>query len=125
MSSVSDYLPVLVQILLAAAMGGTIIVASHLFGARNKKNKIQDSPYECGVPTVGKVQSRFSVKFYITAMIFILFDIEVVFLLPWTFIYREFLASGLPVLLPALFFIGLLVLGLFYEVKKGALDWER
>lgn len=106
-------------------MGGTIIVASHVFGARNKKNKIQDSAYECGVAVDGKVQTRFSVKFYITAMIFILFDIEVVFLLPWTFIYREFLSFGIPVLLPALFFIGLLVLGLFYEVKKGALDWER
>ena len=125
MSALPDYLPVLVQIGLAAAMGVGIIVASHIFGQRGRHNAIKDSAYECGVPFSGKVHPRFSVKFFVTALLFILFDIEVVFLLPWTFIYREFLAWGVPVLLPALCFIGLLVLGLLYEVKKGALDWER
>jgi NADH-quinone oxidoreductase subunit A len=73
----------------------------------------------------GLVHTRFSVKFYVTAMLFILFDIEVIFLIPWTFVYREFLANHIPILLPLLFFLGLLVLGLVYEVRKGALDWER
>ncbi len=125
MSELSAYLPVLVQIALAAAMGVGIIAVSHLFGHRLRRNKIKDSAYECGVRVQGRVHPRLSVKFFVTALLFILFDIEVVFLLPWTFIYREFLAWGLPVLLPALFFIGLLVFGLLYEVRKGALDWER
>ena len=125
MSELSAYLPVLVQIALAAAMGVGIIAVSHLFGHRLRRNKIKDSAYECGVRVQGRVHPRLSVKFFVTALLFILFDIEVVFLLPWTFIYRELLAWGLPVLLPALFFIGLLVFGLLYEVRKGALDWER
>jgi NADH-quinone oxidoreductase subunit A len=65
------------------------------------------------------------VKFYVTAMLFILFDIEVIFLIPWAFVYRDFLAAEIPILTPMLFFIGVLVLGLFYEMKKGALEWER
>ena len=64
-------------------------------------------------------------KFYVTAMLFILFDIEVVFLIPWTFVYREFLAAGIPILGPISFFLFVLVLGLVYEVKKGALEWEK
>jgi NADH-quinone oxidoreductase subunit A len=65
------------------------------------------------------------VKFYLIALLFTLFDIEVIFLVPWTFIYREFLAQRLPILVPILVFLGLLALGLVYEMKKGALDWER
>jgi len=65
------------------------------------------------------------VKFFVTALLFILLDIEVIFLIPATFVYREFLANHIPILLPLLFFLGLLVLGLVYEVRKGALDWER
>jgi len=125
MSALPAYLPVLLQIVLAAALGVVILVASHLFGHRMRRNPIKDSAYECGVPATGKAHPRFSVKFFLTALLFILFDIEVVFLLPWTFIYREFLSFGLPVLLPAGFFIGLLAFGFLYEWRKGALDWER
>jgi NADH-quinone oxidoreductase subunit A len=123
--SVVDYAPILIQALIAVSLAVGIIVVSHLLGQRAAKNAIKDSAYECGVPAEGRAQTRFSVKFYVTAMLFILFDIEVVFLVPWTFVYREFLAAGLPILLPGLFFIGILVLGLFYELRKGALDWER
>jgi NADH-quinone oxidoreductase subunit A len=69
--------------------------------------------------------TRFSVKFYVTVMLFILFDIEVVFLIPWTFIYRDFLANNIAILGPIGFFFGVLVLGLVYEIKKGALEWEK
>ena len=125
MSSV-DYLPVLIQAVLAAGIAGAVIGASHALGQRSKKNKIQDTAYECGIKSDGPpIHTRFSVKFYLTAMLFILFDIEVVFLIPWTFIYREFLAQHIDILGPILFFIGVLVLGLFYEIKKGALDWEK
>jgi NADH-quinone oxidoreductase subunit A len=123
--SYDAYLPILIQVVLAAAITIGIITASHLFGQRFRRNAIKDTPYECGVPSDGSTHTRFSVKFYVTAMLFILFDIEVVFLIPWTFVYRDFLANHISILCPMFFFLGVLVLGLFYEVKKGALEWEK
>lgn len=123
--STADYLPFLIQALLAAGIGALIIGASHFFGQRAKHNAIKDSAYECGLPSVGVIHSRFSVKFYLTALLFMLFDLEIVILIPWCFIYRDFLANHIAILGPILFFIGVLVLGLFYEVKKGALEWEK
>jgi NADH-quinone oxidoreductase subunit A len=123
--SYAAYLPILVQVVLAGAITTGVIMASQLLGQRFRKNAIKDTAYECGVPGDGRTHTRFSVKFYVTAMLFILFDIEVVFLIPWTFVYRDFLASHIAILSPMLFFLGVLVLGLFYEVKKGALDWEK
>lgn len=120
------YLPLLIQLVLATGLAVVIVGVSHLLGERRKKNTaITDTAYECGVKADGLVHTRFSVKFYVTAMLFILFDIEVVFLIPWAFIYRDFLANNLSILGPILFFFGVLVLGLFYEVKKGALEWEK
>jgi len=120
------YLPLLIQLILAAGLAGLIVGVSHLLGERRKKDTaITDTAYECGVKADGLVHTRFSVKFYVTVMLFILFDIEVVFLIPWAFIYRDFLANSLSILGPILFFLGVLVLGLFYEVKKGALEWEK
>lgn len=123
--SYAAYLPILVQVVLAAAITIGIITASQLLGQRFRRNAIKDTAYECGVPSDGSTHTRFSVKFYVTAMLFILFDIEVVFLIPWTFVYRDFLANHIAILTPMLFFLGVLVLGLFYEVKKGALEWEK
>ena len=120
------YLPLLIQLVLATGLACLIVGMSHLLGERRKKETaITDTAYECGVKGEGRTHSRFSVKFYVTAMLFILFDIEVVFLIPWAFIYRDFLANNLSILGPILFFFGVLVLGLFYEVKKGALEWEK
>ena len=120
------YLPILIQMILAAGLAIFIVSLSHIAGERTKKKTaITDTPYECGVDGQGVIHTRFSVKFYVTVMLFILFDIEVVFLIPWSFIYRDFLASHITILNPILFFLGVLVLGLFYEVKKGALEWEK
>lgn len=119
------YLPFLIQAALAALITAVVIGASHLFGQRAKGGKIKDSAYECGVPGAGVIHTRFSVKFFLTALLFMLFDLEIVILVPWTFIYRDFLAHHISVLGPVLFFIGLLVLGLFYEIRKGALEWEK
>lgn len=123
--SVADFAPILIQLVLAVTLASGILLASHLLGQRSAKNRIKDSAYECGVPSEGVWHTRFSVKFYVTAMLFILFDIEVVFLIPWVIVHREFLQAGIPILLPVLFFLGVLVLGLFYEMRKGALDWEK
>jgi len=87
-------------------------------------NKIKDTAYECGVPSEGIVHTRFSVKFFLTALLFMLFDLEIVILVPWTFIYREFLANHISIIGPVFFFIGVLILGLIDEVRKGALDWR-
>lgn len=119
------YLPFLIQVFLAAGITCVIIVASQFIGQRARGSKIKDSAYECGVPAEGAIHTRFSVKFYLTALLFMLFDLEVVILVPWTFIYREFLANHIAILGPILFFLGVLVLGLIYEVKKGALEWEK
>jgi NADH-quinone oxidoreductase subunit A len=119
------YLPFVIQAGLAAALTGVIVGASHLLGQRAKHTKIKDSAYECGVPGEGVVHTRFSVKFYVTALLFMLFDLEIVILVPWVFIYREFLHQHISILGPILFFMFVLVLGLFYEIKKGALEWER
>ena len=122
--SSAAYLPILLQVVLAALIAGGVIALSHLLGQRTRGNKIKDSAYECGIPSDG-AHTRFPVKFYVTAMLFILLDIEVVFLLPWTFVYRDFLARHIPILVPMLCFLAVLVLGLFYEVRTGALEWEK
>jgi NADH-quinone oxidoreductase subunit A len=119
------YLPFVIQAFLAAAVTGFIIAASALIGQRGRHTPIKDSAYECGVPSKGVVHTRFSVKFYVTALLFMLFDLEIVILVPWVVIYREFLHQHIPILGPILFFIFVLVLGLVYEIRKGALEWER
>ena len=120
-----DYLPVLIQILIAVGMGFGILFASHLFGQRAIAGKIKDSPYECGLASESKGETKYSVKFYITAMLFILFDIDVVFLIPWVLTHRDLFAAGIPILGPMLFFTFVLVAGLVYELKSGALEWEK
>lgn len=123
--SLSTYLPVLVQVVLGLSIPAIILAASHLFGQRAKGNYIKDRAYECGLPMEGKPHPRFAVKFYVTAMLFILFDIEVVFLVPWALVYREFLAAGIAITAATAVFLGVLVLGLAYELKRGALEWEK
>jgi NADH-quinone oxidoreductase subunit A len=123
--NLSTYLPVLVQAVLGFAIPIIVVVASHIFGQRAKGNYIKDKAYECGLPAEGKVHPRFAVKFYVTAMLFILFDIEVVFLVPWALVYREFLAAGIAITAATAVFLGTLVLGLAYEVKRGALEWDK
>ncbi len=125
MPTLNDFVPVLIQVVIALGVPIVILVASHIFGQRASGNYAKDAPYECGIPSVGNAQPQFSVKFYVVAMLFILFDIEVVFLFPWVLVFRDLMASGIPALLPMLFFLGVLTLGLAYEYKKKGLEWER
>lgn len=120
----SDYIPVLVQIVLALAVGFGIIAASHIFGQRSKKNAVKDSAYECGIKPLAKPHPRFGVKFYVVAMLFVVFDIEAVFILPLALVYREFIAANIALVLPVMFFVALVAAGIFYEIKKDALDWN-
>ena len=93
-----DYLPVLIQILLAVGIGVGILAVSHIFGQKARHGKIKDSPYECGLAAEVSGKTSYSVKFYVTAMLFILFDVDVVFLIPWTLTHRELTAAGIPIL---------------------------
>lgn len=120
----TSYIPVLVQIILGILVAGGIIIASHIFGQRAKKNAIKDSAYECGMKPLDKPHPRFGVKFYVVAMLFVVFDIEAVFVIPLALIYRDFVGANLSIILPVMFFIALMVVGLFYEIKKDALDWN-
>lgn len=120
----SSYMPVLVQILTALGMGAAIVAASHIFGQRVKRNKPADSAYECGVVPEGAPHPRFGARFYVVAMLFVIFDIEVVFLIPFAVAYGDFVSRNFPILLPSLFFMAVLAAGVFYEVKKDVLNWN-
>src|SRR5215471_20649811 len=114
------YFPVLVQIVIAAGIAAALITISVLLGKR-ARSPLKDTPYESGMAPVGSARERFSVKFYLVGMIFILFDIEAVFLYPWAVVYRELklFAFG-----EMFIFVALILVGFFYVWKKGALDWS-
>lgn len=120
----SSYIAVLVQIAVALGIGIAIVGASHIFGQRAKRNALKDSAYECGNEPEGIPHPRFGARFYVVAMLFVLFDIEVVFMIPFAIAYPELIGEKLPILLPALFFIAVLAVGIFYEVKKDVLNWN-
>ena len=122
----TDYIPVLVQVVIAAGFAIATLIASALLGKRALRNKVKDSAYECGMNPIGEGQARFSVKFYLVAMLFVLFDIEVVFLIPWATVYRESIAAGASVFLWGMLgFVGILFIAYLYALKKGALEWRR
>ena len=111
---------IVVAILFAA---GTLLFQL-ITAQKAKSNPAQDSAYECGIPSVSAKHTRFSVKFYLIAMLFIIFDIEVVFMYPWAVIYKEMLAHGTAILVSMLSFIGILTVGYIYAWKRGAFDWK-
>ena len=115
------YFPVLVQAIIAMVIAAGLIGASALLGKRAKSPQ-KDTPYESGMIPVGSARERFSVKFYLVAMVFILFDIEAIFLYPWAVVYRQLKMFGF---FEMLIFIALVLVGYFYVWKKGALDWSQ
>ena len=122
----SDYLPILLMFIVAGGFAVGNIILSQFVGQR-KRTKTKLMPYECGKDPVGSARERFSVKFYLIAMIFILFDIEVIFLVPWAVVYKSLASQAadmrLFVYLEMMVFILLLLAGYIYVVKKGAFDW--
>jgi len=115
------YFPVLVQTILAILVAGALITLSFVLGKR-VKDRVKESPYECGIAPTGTARERFSVKFYLVGIVFILFDIEAVFLYPWAVVYRELKMFAF---IEMLLFIVLVLVGFVYVWKKGALDWSR
>src|SRR5450432_3993916 len=114
------YFPVLVQVIISMAVATGLVGGSYLLG-KKVRNRVKDMPYECGITPTGSARERFSVKFYLVGMLFILFDIEAIFLYPWAVVYRELKFFGF---FEMLLFIVLVLAGFFYIWKKGALDWS-
>jgi NADH-quinone oxidoreductase subunit A len=114
------YFPVLMQAIVAAVLAAALITISYVFG-KKVRNRIKDMPYESGIVPTGDARQRFSVKFYLVGMLFILFDIEAIFLYPWVVVYRELKMFAF---VEMLIFVVLILSGFLYIWKKGALDWS-
>jgi len=113
------YLPLLIHFVIAGALAGIFVLLSYIIGYR-RPTRAKLSPYECGMEPIGDARGRFSVKFYLVAMLFILFDVEAVFLYPWAVILRDLKMFGF---YEMMVYIVIVLVGFFYIWKKGALDW--
>lgn len=115
-----DYVPILIQLAVAAGFGITTIIATHFLGPKVKTaNKL--SAFESGVEVIGNARQPFSIKYFLVAILFVIFDVEVIFMYPWAVNFREFGFQGL---IEMFIFMGLLLLGFIYVIKKKALDWD-
>jgi NADH-quinone oxidoreductase subunit A len=121
-----QYIPVVILGIVAVLFAAGTLAASVIVGKRGKNSRIKDTAYECGMLPVGDGSTRLSVKFYLVAMLFILFDIEVVFLYPWAVIYREMLARNAALIVGSMAcFMFILFIGYVYALKKGAFNWKQ
>lgn len=124
-SQLVQYVPVALLAAVAILFAGVILVGSVICGKVGRRTKIKDTAYECGMLPQGDTSSRMSIKFYLVAMLFILFDIEVVFMYPWAVIYKDMLKQNAAVILGSMVtFLGILFVGYIYALKKRAFDWK-
>ncbi|MBG7608242.1 MAG: NADH-quinone oxidoreductase subunit A [Verrucomicrobia bacterium] len=120
-----NYLPVLLQVIVAIGFAVTTLALSVVFGRSGKRNATKDMAYECGMLPIGEGSPRFSVKFYLVAMLFVIFDIEVVFMYPWAVQFRDLTMQHGPTALASMAgFAGVLAIAYIYALKKGALNWK-
>lgn len=125
MDQAAQYIPVLILLVVAVAFTGGMLVASALLGRRGRADRAKNTPYECGMLPIGEGNTRLSVKFHLVAMLFILFDIEVVFLYPWAVVYKQMLRDHANLIFGSMLtFLGILFVGYIYAVKKRAFDWR-
>lgn len=123
---IKDYLPILLQIVVAVGFAGSALLFSVILGKSARRNPTKDSPYECGMLPEEGSSPRFAIKFYLIAMLFILFDLEVVFMYPWAVIFRDQLAThGTTILWSMLSFVSILTVGYVYALKKDVLNWKN
>jgi NADH-quinone oxidoreductase subunit A len=124
-SQLTQYLPVLMLAILAVVFSFGMLVMSVVLGKKGKRPPVKDTPYECGMVPEGPGSTRLSVKFFLVAMLFILFDIEVIFLYPWAVIYRDMLKDNGGLILGSMIsFLVILFVGYIYALKKRAFDWK-
>jgi NADH-quinone oxidoreductase subunit A len=125
-SQLTQYLPVLMLGALAVIFSFGMLIVSVILGKKGRRSRIKDTAYECGMLPVGEGSARLSVKFYLVAMLFILFDIEVVFLYPWAVVYRDMLKQNAQLIFGSMIsFLAVLLVGYIYALKKGAFDWKN
>src|SRR5271169_6336440 len=126
-NDLQSYAPLLLHLILAMALSGVLLLLSSLVGWR-RPSKIKSQPYECGITPTGDAREPFSVKFYLVAMVFILFDVEAIFLYPWAYIFKD-LARNVETrwfgFIEMMFYVAILLVGYIYLWKKGALDWHK
>jgi NADH-quinone oxidoreductase subunit A len=124
--NLSDYLPIVLMFIVAVGFAAGNVLLSQLVG-QHKATRTKTMPYECGKDPVGSAHERFSVKFYLIAMIFILFDIELIFLIPWAVVFKSFVVAGHDlgtlIYVEMMLFVALLLVGYVYIIKKGLFDW--
>ncbi|MBK6988914.1 MAG: NADH-quinone oxidoreductase subunit A [Bacteroidetes bacterium] len=119
-SQTSDFFPIFIQFLVAAGFVVTTMVATHLLGPK-RKSKVKLETFECGIEPQGNARIPFSIKYFLVAILFVLFDVEVIFMYPWAVNFKTLGVQGL---LEMFLFMGLLLTGFFYIIRKGALKWE-
>lgn len=123
--NVESYLPIFLQVIIAVLFAAGALITSVLLGQKGRRTPTKDSAYECGKPAIGITNPRFSVKFYVIAMLFILFDIETIFILTWALIYREAIPMGFGILWGMVSFIFLLLVAYIYAYKRRVFDWAH
>lgn len=123
-NQLTSYLPILMQLMTATGIGSSMIIMSWALGKR-KFSKAKMQAYECGITPTGDASHRFSVKFYLVGMLFILFDVEAIFMIPWAVVYRDLIGKyGLFGYWEMLVYIGIVLIGFWYVWKKGVFDWN-
>ncbi|MBY0369859.1 NADH-quinone oxidoreductase subunit A [bacterium] len=118
-----QYVPIVLLLGLGIGLCAAIFIASTLLGPRVKHPR-KNMPFECGVPAYEGGSHRFSVRFYLVAILFLLFDVEVIFFFPWALVYRDFISVNSFILWEMAFFVAIFLIGYFYIRKRGALEWE-
>ena len=116
----ADYLPVVLQLIVAVGFVVTTMLATHLLGPK-RKSKVKLDTFECGIESKGNARIPFSIKYFLIAILFVLFDVEVIFMYPWAVIFHQLWMQGL---VEMFLFMGLFLFGFVYIIKKGALKWE-
>jgi NADH-quinone oxidoreductase subunit A len=119
-SSIEEFIPVGLMFLMAAGFVGLTMVVTHLLGPK-RKTKVKLESFECGIEPRGNARAPFHIKYFLVAILFVLFDVEVIFMYPWAVNFKEF---GIPGFIEMIIFIVLLLVGFFYILKKKALEWE-
>jgi NADH-quinone oxidoreductase subunit A len=120
LSTAKDYLPIALMLLVAGGFVVTTMAATHWMGPK-KKSQVKEESFECGIEVQGNARSPFSVKYFLVAILFVLFDVEVIFMYPWAVNFKTLGVFGL---MEMMFFMGIFLIGFFYIIKKGALTWE-
>lgn len=124
MNTPQSYLPILIQLLVALGFVATTMVFTHIIGPKRKSDKKMDN-FECGIESEGNARNPFSIKYFLTAILFVLFDVEVIFMYPWAVNFRSMQQEhGSMIFIEMLIFMVLLLIGFFYVIKRKALDWE-